>query len=370
MTRTRTPARTTRIIALGAAAALVTLAGCGGSDEPDTSDDSVAPGVSTEPVTLTILAHESFTPSEGIFDSFTEETGIRVEIATSADAGTLLAKASLTAGNPEGDVLWGVDNTLLSRAIDDEVFEPYASPLLDQLPDDLLALVPGNEATPVDTGHVCINYDIAALAELGVEPPTSFADLTDPAYEDLLVVPSPASSSPGLAFLMATIADLGDGWTEYWAALRENGVEVVDGWSEAYYGSFTRAGGDRPLVVSYASSPPFEVLFADPPLDADAPAPTGVVTSTCFRQVEFAGVLRGTDHPEEAGALIDFLIDTEFQSDILLTQFVDPVNPAAEIPALYTQYAVVPETSLSLDPALIEAERSEWIDEWTTIVLR
>lgn len=366
MTRT-TRTTTHRLIALGAAAALVTLAGCGGSDEPDASRE---PGTPTEPVTLTILSHESFTPSEGIFDSFTEETGITVEIATSADAGTLLAKASLTAGNPEGDVLWGVDNTLLSRAIDDEVFEPYASPLLDQLPDDLLALVPGNEATPVDTGHVCINYDIAALDELGVDPPTSFSDLTDPAYEDLLVVPSPASSSPGLAFLMATIAELGDGWTDYWTALRDNGVEVVDGWSEAYYESFTRAGGDRPLVVSYASSPPFEVLFADPPLEADAPAPTGVVTSTCFRQVEFVGVLRGTDHPEEAGKLIDFLIDDEFQSDILLTQFVDPVNPAAEIPDLYSQYAVVPETSLSLDPALIEAERSEWIDQWTTIVLR
>jgi thiamine transport system substrate-binding protein len=359
---TRTPrTRSSLVVALGTAASLVALASCGGSDDPSESDG---------PVTLTILAHESFTPTDGIFDPFTEETGITVEIATSADAGTLLAKASLTAGNPEGDVLWGVDNTLLSRAIEDEVFEPYASPLLDELPDDLVALAPGNEVTPVDSGHVCINYDVAALAELGVAPPRSFADLTDPAYEDLLVVPSPASSSPGLAFLMATIAELGDGWTDYWADLRENGVEVVDGWSEAYYGSFTRAGGDRPLVVSYASSPPFEVLYADPPLADGAPAPTGVVTSTCFRQVEFAGVLRGTDHPEEAGLLIDFLVDTEFQSDILLTQFVDPVNPEAEIPELYSRYAVVPETSLSLDPTVIEAERSDWIDQWTTIVLR
>jgi thiamine transport system substrate-binding protein len=362
MTHT-TRTRSDRLVSLGAvlsvaSLATVSLAGCGGSDGAD------------DPVTLTILAHESFTPSEGIFDSFTEATGIEVEIATSADAGTLLAKASLTAGNPEGDVLWGVDNTLLSRAVDDKVFQPHASPLLDQLPDDLVDLVPGNEATPVDTGHVCINYDIGALADAGVEPPTSFADLVDPAYEDMLVVPSPASSSPGLAFLMATIAGMGDGWTDYWADLRANGVLVVDGWSDAYYGSFTRAGGDRPLVVSYASSPPFEVLFAEPPLAPDAPAPTGVVTETCFRQVEFAGVLRGTDHPEEAGRLVDFLIDTEFQSDILLTQFVDPVNPAAEIPELYTQYAVVPETSLSLDPAMIEAERSDWIDRWTTIVLR
>ncbi len=250
------------------------------------------------------------------------------------------------------------------------MFEPYESPGLAGLRPDVVGLVPGHEVTPVDTGDVCINYDIAALEEAGVEPPTSFEDLTDPAYADMLVVPSPASSSPGLAFLMATIAELGDGWTDYWAALRENGVEVVDGWTEAYYGSFTRAGGDRPLVVSYASSPPFEVLFAEPPLEEGAPAPTGVVTSTCFRQVEFAGVLRGTEHPDEARQLIDFLIGTEFQSDLLLTQFVDPVNPEAEIPELYTEYAVVPETSLSLDPAEIAENRSDWVDEWTTIVLR
>lgn len=346
-----------RIIGALAGLAIVASA-CGGDDAAD------------EPVTLTILAHGSFTPSEGIFDSFTAETGITVEIAAGDDAGTIVAKAALTAGNPEGDVLWGVDNTLLSRAIADEIFEPYESPLLEVVPADLLALVPGREATPVDSGHVCINYDVAALEAAGVPPPTGFDDLVAPEYADMLVVPGAASSSPGSAFMMATIAEFGDGWTDYWAALRDNGVEVVDGWTEAYYGSFTRAGGDRPLVVSYASSPPFEVLFADPPLPEGAPAPTGVVTSTCFRQVEFAGVLRGTEHPDEARQLVDFLLGTEFQSDILLTQFVDPVNPDAEIPELYSRYAVVPESSLSIDPDVIEENRQDWLDEWTTIVLR
>lgn len=345
--------------------AAVALAACGGDDSSTTTPDSPTP------VTITLLAHESFTPTEGIFDAFTAETGITVEVAASDDAGTLLSKAALTAGNPEGDVLWGVDNTLLSRAVDNEVFEPYTSPGLDVMDPEVVALAPGHEVTPVDTGDVCVNYDIAALDQAGVEPPTTFADLIDPAYRDLLVVPSPATSSPGLAFLMATIAsEGGDGWQDYWRSLRENGVEVVDSWSDAYYGSFTRAGGDRPLVISYASSPPAEIVFADPPLPDGSAAPTGVATATCFRQVEFAGVLRGTDHPEEAGKLIDFLVGTTFQSDLPLTQFVDPVNPAADIPAVYADNVVRPAEPLSLDPAQIDENRSDWIDEWTTIVLR
>lgn len=337
-------------------------------------DDAGSPrttGDGTSDVTLTLLAHESFTPSEGIFESFTAETGIEVEVVTGGDAGTLVSKAVLTSGNPEGDVLWGVDNTLLSRALDAGVFQPYRSELADRLPADLRVLAPNDEVTPVDTGQVCLNYDIAALDALGLDPPSTFDDLIDPGYADLLVVPSPATSSPGLAFLLATIATYGeDGWQDWWADMRDNGVEVVDGWTEAYYGSFTRAGGDRPLVVSYASSPPAEIVFADPALPAGAPAPTGVVTATCFEQVEFAGVLAGTDHPLEAGRLIDFLVGPTFQSDLPLTQFVDPVNPEAEIPAVYENNVVRADDALTLDPRLIAERRLDWIDTWTTIVLR
>jgi thiamine transport system substrate-binding protein len=351
----------TRHCVIATLCALVLAASACGSDS--TGD--------TDSVTLTLLAHESFTPSEGIFDAFTAATGIEVDIVTSADAGTLVSKAALTAGNPEGDVLWGVDNTLLSRALDAGVFEPYRSALADSLPQDLLALVPGDEATPVDTGQVCVNYDIDALDAAGVEPPQTFDDLIEPDYAGMLVVPSPATSSPGLAFMLATIAAYGeDGWTDWWSSARANDVEVVDGWSQAYYSSFTRAGGDRPLVISYASSPPAEIVFADPPLPEGSPAPTGVVTATCFQQVEFAGVLAGTDHPAEARRLIDFLVDVEFQSDLPLTQFVDPVNPEAMVPGVYADNVVRADDVLTLDPALIATGRADWIDEWTTIVLR
>ena len=325
----------------------------------------------TSGTTITLVTYESFptegTPVNDALAAFTEETGIAVELLVAGDTGTMLSKAELTAGNPEGDVMWGIDSTFLSRAVDGGVFEPYVADGLDAVPARFTDLVPDGEATPVDFGDVCVNYDVAALEELGIDPPTSLDDLAEPAYAELLVVENPATSSPGLAFLLATIDEYGeDGWAEYWSRLVDGGVEVVDGWTQAYYERFSYAGGDRPLVVSYGSSPPFEVLFAETELDA---APTGVVESTCYRQVEFAGVLSGTDQPEAAHALVDFLVGREFQSTLPLNLFVFPVNDAVELDPAFEEYAVIPDDSRSLPPAEIDANREAWIDEWTDVAI-
>lgn len=251
-------------------------------------------GSDSTPRSLTLLAYDSFTPSDGIFDAFTNETGIKVEVVTGGDAGELVAKAVLTAGEPEGDVLWGVDNTLMSRAVEADVFVPHRSRHIDDLDPTAVALVADDLLTPVDTGDVCVNYDKSWFNEKKLAPPVSLEDLVKPDYKGLLVVQNPNTSSPGLAFLLATIARFGeDGWQDYWSALRDNEVKVVDGWTEAYTIEFSGSSGkgSRPLVVSYASSPPAEVVYSDPPIDAP---PTAVIESTCFRQVEFAGVLRGT----------------------------------------------------------------------------
>ena len=347
-------------LAAVAAAALV-LSACGDDGASQTS-------VAAEPDTVTLVAYDSFpapdpeSPVHIALAEFTEQTGIDVEILIAGDTGTMLSKATLTAGNPEGDVMWGVDNTFLSRAIDGDVFEPYLAEGIDQLPSAFTELVPNGEATPVDFGDVCVNYDIAALESAGLTPPSSLADLASPEFAGQLVVQNPATSSPGLAFLLATIAEFGeDGFEDYWTALSDNDVEIVDSWTQAYYESFSWAGGTRPLVVSYGSSPPFEVLFAPEPLDA---APTGVVESTCFRQVEFAGVLRGTEAPQGARRLVDFLITERFQREIPLNLFVFPVNQDAELAAEFVQYASIPDQPLGLDAASIESNRSDWIDRW------
>jgi len=336
---------------------LILLAACGTTESSDGA------------VTLTLIAHESFTPSEGIFDAFTDATGIAVEVINAGDAGEIVTKAALTSGNPEGDVLWGVDNTLLPRALEADVFEPYESPKLTDIPSELRAGIPNFEVTPVDSGDVCINFDIAWYGRRGIEPPNSLDDLIDNAYRGQLVVQSPLTSSPGLAFMLATIAEYGeDNWLDYWADLRTNDVLVVDGWSEAYYNEFSGSqGGSRPLVVSYGTSPPAEVVFADPPRDD---APTGVVPSTCFRQVEYAGILRGTAHSAEARLLIDYLIGETFQADLPFTQFVYPANANVPLPEVFTRFSTRPTKPLTMQPDRIAVNRVQWLDAWTATVLK
>ena len=346
------------------------LASCSASTTDTSSSVPSTNSPSGDAVTLILLAHESFTPTEGIFDAFTAETGITVNVVRSGDAGELVSKAALTAGNPEGDVLWGVDNTLLSRALDADMFESYQTPNLAFMNESVLRNIPGHEVSPVDTGDVCINYDIAWFTDNNIAPPMSLDALVSSTYANLLVVPSAITSSPGLAFFLATVAEFGeDGWQEYWKSLRENGVLVVDGWTQAYSTEFSGSSGngERPIVVSYSSSPAAEVLFADPPTDV---APTGVAPLTCFEQIEYAGILRGTKHKAEAQLLIDYLTGTTFQSDLPLTQFVFPVNADATIPESFTRYISRPERALTIEYNVIAENRAAWLDEWSTIVFK
>lgn len=350
-----------RAVALLAAASLFAAA-CG-DDASETSTEGVK---SPTPVTITLVTHDSFAVTDGLFDQFTDETGIKVDLLSGGDAGSALNQAILTKDNPEGDVFFGVDNTFLSRALEEDLFVPYESEGLDRV-DESLILDEEHRVTPMDTGDVCINYDKAALADLDVDVPTGLADLTEPAYEGLTVVENPATSSPGLSFLLASVSEFGeDGWTDFWEDLEANDLEVVDDWDTAYNVSFSANGGDRPIVVSYASSPAAEVLFAETPVDE---SPTGAVLESCFRQIEFAGVLANSEHPEEAGQLIDFMLSDAFQSDIPENMFVYPVTDV-ELPEVFAEHAQLAEDPLTVDPETIAANRDEWIKTWTDIVLR
>lgn len=318
--------------------------------------------------TVRLVTHDSFDVSESVLAAFTEDTGIEVEVLRSGDAGTVLNQAILTKGDPQGDVLFGIDNNLLSRAFDEDLFLPYESPGLSRVPDDV-RLDDRNRVTPIDTGDVCLNYDVAGLREAGLDPPTSLDDLIDPAYSGTLVVENPATSSPGLAFLLATFAAYDDGWPDFWRALRANDVEVAAGWEEAYYGSFSGSAGstgDRPIVVSYASSPPAEVVFAEEEL---ADAPTAMVPGTCYRQIEFAGILSGTEREEEARMLVDFLLSDTFQADLPLSMFVYPVT-SVDLPEVFVEYGAPAEDPYLLPSDVVATQRDSLIDTWTEIVLR
>ncbi|MBX3030335.1 MAG: thiamine ABC transporter substrate-binding protein [Chloroflexi bacterium] len=364
------PARSIRRVLLGGTVASIVTAALVTTTVAQ-SPTPVAPVAPTGEV-VRLLTHGSFALSDDVLASFTTLTGATIQVLEATDAGSAVNQAILTKSNPVADVLYGVDDTFLSRALDAGIFEAYQPAAAAAIPAEL-QLDPTGQVTPIDYGDVCINIDLQAFAALGIDPPATLEDLTDPAYRDMLVVEDPGLSSPGLAFLLATIERFGESgdrtWLDFWADLRANGVQVESGWEAAYYGGFSGGAGegDRPLVVSYASSPVAEVFYAEP---QPTEAPTASMTDGCYRQVEFAGVLAGTQQPELARALVDFLLSEPVQEDIPLNMFVYPALPTAQLPEVFQTHTAVPAAPVTMDPARIAAGRDAWIEAWTQTVLR
>jgi len=332
---------------------------------------------------LTVLTHDSFALPQELLTAFTDRTGITVTFLQGGDAGEVVNRAVLTKARPLADVLFGVDEGLLERVRSEEIFEPYLSPELARV-DPALRFDPSGLVTPMDVGYVVPNADVAWFGERGLALPTSLAALAEPAYRGMTVALNPASSSPGLAFLAATVARFGDpqagvigaddragDWLDYWADLTANDVAVADGWTDAYYTQFTRYGGDRPIVVSYATSPAAEVIFAETP-GAEPPTTNMTCSGCAYRQVEAAGILRGTKQRAAAEAFIDFLLSAEVQSAVPLAMFVDPVVTDAAIPPEFLAYGQVPAGTAQtpLPPDLVEKNQARWLRQWTAVVLQ
>ncbi|MFZ4828774.1 MAG: thiamine ABC transporter substrate-binding protein [Phototrophicaceae bacterium] len=336
------------------------------------ANGAAAQSLPFEGVTLRVLAHDSFFFTPDVLARFEAESGMTVEIIRAGDAGLMLNQAILSRENPLADVLFGVDNTLLSRALEAQLFIPYQSPALEAVPDEF-ELDPTFQVTPIDYGDVALNYDVAWFEANGIPAPTNLDQLLDPQYKSLLVVQDPILSSPGLAFVLTTFANYGtegdETWLDYWAGLVENDVLVVADWTTAYYTEYSLYGGERPIVVSYATSPIAEVVFASSPLEV---APSGVIASAgaTFRQIEFAGILANTSQVSAAQAFIDFLLSEPFQADMPLNMFVFPVRDEVPLPQAFTDFAVPIEASASVPYPEIEASRETWLEQWAEVVLR
>ena len=324
----------------------------------------------TGPQSLTVMTHDSFAATDSVIHAFEQANNAKVSFIKGGDAGAALNKAILTKSAALADVFYGVDNTFLARALSAGIFEAYDSPALSMIPREF-QLDSTDQALPVDYGDVCINYDKGYFAEHHLTVPARLEDLTQPAYKGLLVTENPASSSPGLAFLLATIKHFGDpGYVGFWGELRRNGLQVVDGWETAYYTNFSGSSGRgaQPMVVSYATSPAAEVMFATTPLP-DSPSASIIGPDTCFRQVEFVGILKGTAHRGLARKFVDFMLSPEFQADMPAQMFVYPVVPAITLPDAFTKYSQIPSQPAMLSPDEIARNRDAWIEAWTNAVL-
>ncbi len=334
------------------------------------SPTATATPQSTEPQTLTVLTHDSFAVSKDVIKAFETANNAKINFLKSGDAGAALNKVILTKDAPLADVFYGVDSTFLSRALEADIYEPYASPALQDVSSDF-KLDSSNRALPVDYGDVCINYDKAYFADKNLAVPQSLEDLSKPVYKGLLVMENPATSSTGLAFMLATIAHYGDSFTDYWKTLKDNGLVVVDGWETAYYTNFSGSSGHgpQPMVVSYGTSPAAEVIFAEKKLD-DAPTASILGPDTCFRQIEFVSILKGTKHRALAEKFVDFMLSQQFQEDMPTQMFVYPVNPKAALPEAFTKYSQAPKQTATLAPDVIAEKRDVWIQAWTDVVMK
>jgi thiamine transport system substrate-binding protein len=334
------------------------------------SPSSLGVAASSAPSTVRLLTHESFVVSDQLVADLLAQTGITLEIVTAGDAGSMVAGAVLAAGAPTADVLFGIDNTLISRAVSAGVFEPYTASEIASVAPELQGDTAGGQVTPIDYGDVCVNIDDAWFAKSGITPPASLADLAKPEYKDLLVVEDPATSSPGLAFMLATQAQYGQAWTDYWTSLNANGVKVAASWTDAYMGDFTAGGGKgtRPLVVSYATSPPAEIVYAADPKPT-MPS-TSVMTQGCYRQVEYAGVLKGASNPEGGQQVVDWLLSEPVQADVPLSMFVFPARAGVVLPEVFTKFAPVISNPLAIDPSVVAEELPTWLADWGQVMGR
>ena len=336
-----------------AALSALALTTCSAPGAEPSSTPTQEPTALTSSSTLTVVTNSSFELPEELIDRFAEESGLEVSYVQPGDSGTLTNQLILTKDSPLGDVVFGIDNTHASRAWEAGVLSDYHTEALPQASVQFDA----RGLTPIDFSDVCINADTEWFDDAGLPLPTTLDDLVKPEYRDLLVVTDPTASTPGLSFLIATVGAKGDGWADYWQELKDNGVKVAPGWTEAYYGDFSAADGQgpRPLVLSYASSPAY--------------APTTVaLLGTCFRQIEYAGVIDGAQNEEGARAFIDFLLSPDVQAAIPESMYMHPVVGDTELPAEWMEHAPLATSPIDVSSEDIDAHREEWIREWAEVM--
>lgn len=304
---------------------------------------------------VTILTHDSFVISDEQIAAFEKETGYDLVTTAPGDAGVVTSQLQMEGGASGVDGVFGIENYSALAISETDALADFTP---QNLPESASDYVISPKLTPIDRGQVCINVDHDWFKENGKTEPTGFEDLAKPEYAELLTLTNPTTSSPGLAFAVASINALGeDQWQSYWTDLIKGGAKVNESWSDAYFTDFSGAegAGEYPLVLSYSSSP------------AATERSTGVIESTCTEQVEYAGVLKNAANPEGAQAFIEFMLEDEFQQGLPEAMYMYPINDAIELPEDWAAKATLVDAPVEVDLEQLKAKRETWLKEWTKI---
>ncbi len=321
--------------------------------------------VAAQAADLRVLTHSAFAVPKPLLERFEADSGITLHITKTGDAGEMLNKLILTRAAPVADVVFGIDNTLVGKALAAQVLEAYKGPAATRVSNVSLP----SPVVPVDYGYVSINYDKAWFAKNKLALPRSLDDLVQAKYAKLLAVQNPATSSTGNAFMLATIGAMGEEKAfAWWARMRSNGLKVAKGWSEAYYTEFSQNGGAYPLVVSYATSPAAELFYSNGKFTEP---PTGSLNlpGAVFRQVEGVALVKGGVARLAAEKFIEFMRSSPVQQGLQTEMWMFPVEPGvARADAM--RFAPEPTAHSSPNPTDIASKGGDWVARWTKVVLK
>jgi thiamine transport system substrate-binding protein len=294
------------------------------------------------PKEVVLVTHDSFVMSKELVADFNKTSGYTLKLLKAGDAGGLTNRLILTKTTPIGDAVFGIDNTFASLATSNHIIDGSLS--------------------PTDFGDVCFNYDKTWFAQHKFAGPSSISELTLPKYKGLTVIENPNLSSTGLSFLAATVDIFGSSdWESYWRSLKKNAVKVDNGWEAAYYTDFSGSSGKGtyPIVLSYASSPADEVR-------SNGQSQTASITDGCFRQTEYAGVLKNAKNPKGAKSIVKYLLAARFQSSIPKAMFMYPINAGTPIPTAWSNFTQIATFTYG-DKLDLNANRKNWLTKWSAI---
>lgn len=312
-----------------------------------------------EAESLVIYAYDSFVSDWGtgpiVIPMFEKKYGIKVDLRSPGDSGQVMTKAILEKDSPAADILIGIDNNMLSKALSEDILEAYKSPNLDNVASSLL-FDKSNHLTPYDYGFFSIIYDSKKISN----PPESLEDLLDPEYEKSIILMDPRTSSPGLGFMLWTVKVYGDSFTDYWSKLSNNLLTITEGWDSGY-GLFVN--GEAPMVLSYTTSPAYHKEYEE-----SEQYKATVFSKGNYMQIEGAGIVKNCKNKKSAQLFIDFILSDDFQKEIPLTNWMFPVTDV-KLPSSY-DVALKPEKTLLLPSETINKNLETWTEKWLETVNR
>lgn len=305
---------------------------------------------------LVVYTYDSFASTIAVktIPIFEKMYDVKVKVLSFGDAGSVLSRIILEKESPRADVIVGLDQALLKKAVDAGVLEKYQSPKLSNIVLESLK-DPSDFGTPYDYGAIAIVYNTESIDK----PPTSFEELLNARWKRSLVVEDPRTSSTGLAFLLWTIGVYGEeNFLNYWSRLKDSILTVTPGWDEAFN---LLELGEADMMVSYATDGAYSYheygVLKYMPI---------AMQEGAFVQVEYASIVKGAANRDLAEKFIDFLLSEGFQREVPLNQWMYPVVEV-EMPEAF-EYALKIDKTVSIDYEIVSEKLDSWLDSWAELM--